>query len=394
MGFFIVIAFWITAVIYYHNSVWHPKWFIGLSLCALGIAWAFAKKFHWSVALALVVPVLSALWLSESRLHQYVHLTGVDQVAIRELAARGGLTLLILSITLYLAKAQHYIILEKTLGWFCIINSSVVLYQFFMGYPAFTRGGLLGNASMNGCAVAFTLPFYLWRNKKEWFPLFRPFWEDALKFFLYAAPFLALWVTESNLARMAGAVVVGAFIWSKYKLRVFPILAILAVTFPTVYFHHNHTIQALTSGRWRVWQGVMGYFWERGSILTGSGTGSAQALIPYIQGRTNMDTAGHIYLWLHSEPLQIIFEQGAIGFIAVLIMTIYALRFSYCDPVLFSALTTYIYTAFFNYPFRMAVHAFIGAFLVAASFMYNKDSQGGIWRGRISRLLIIPKMPW
>jgi hypothetical protein len=366
------LGFIATAVLYYDNSSWHPKFFIGMSACALWFSVALAKKFHWSVVAPVFLTLASAIWLSESRLHQYTHLTGADQVAIRELAARGGLCLLLIVAVLSTMWRRHYTILASTLGVFCGANSLFVLYEVITGERAFDRGGLLGNASMNGCSIAFTLPFLLWRGDKEWFPILQPFHKFLPRALLYSLPFLALIATESNMAIATGAVVVSAYVWSRYRVKYVSIAGLGLTVSLLVYLHHNHTIQALTSGRWRIWKGVMGYWWDRGEIWFGSGTGTAQALIPYIQGKLNIDTAGHLYLWLHSDVLQVLFEQGITGALSYTILVWYVLKKSVPYPYLFAANVGWIFTAAGNYPARMMVQAFIGAFLVAYTLRGNK----------------------
>ena len=112
----------------------------------------------------------------------------------------------------------------------------------------------------------------------------------------------------------------------------------------------------------------MGHWWEHGEIWLGSGTGTAQALIPYIQNRLQVDTAGHLYLWLHSDILQVLFENGIVGFVSYGIMYFYALKYSLNRPYLFAAMVGYLVTAAANYPARMAFHAMCGVILIVFCF--------------------------
>ena len=74
----------------------------------------------------------------------------------------------------------------------------------------------------------------------------------------------------------------------------------------------------------------------------------------------------HLFFWLHNDWLQILFEQGPVGLVSVLVLSLYALKKSFRRPYLFGAGCAYCAVMLGNYPLRMALPSFIGVFLLAA----------------------------
>lgn len=68
-----------------------------------------------------------------------------------------------------------------------------------------------------------------------------------------------------------------------------------------------------SSGRFWHWKMFMQWWWDNANIWIGAGSGSFNWLGPAIQGPSK-----EAFLYMHNEYLQVLFEQGIIGFILLM----------------------------------------------------------------------------
>lgn len=85
-------------------------------------------------------------------------------------------------------------------------------------------------------------------------------------------------------------------------------------------------------GRFQEWSHFMTWWIDHSNILVGSGTGTFEWLSPVIQNRPK-----EIYLFMHNDYLQILFEQGILGLTLALGVVFTAIQKSK-DPVVISSI--------------------------------------------------------
>lgn len=98
---------------------------------------------------------------------------------------------------------------------------------------------------------------------------------------------------------------------------------------------------------------------------------------PMIQEKTNF-MVDHWWGWLHSDLAQVVWEQGIIGGLFIFILIVECLRHAIIKqrPALVAAISSYVVMALFDYPARLAHHAFLGALLIALSLeTYKKRKE-------------------
>jgi len=104
------------------------------------------------------------------------------------------------------------------------------------------------------------------------------------------------------------------------------------------------------SGRMGPWKLFMSKWWESANIWTGTGTGTFQWLGPAIQ---NKET--DLFIFMHNEYLQVIFEQGFLGLALAGIITVVCLRKALSSPWLFACCLSTMFVAFFQFPLRFVL---------------------------------------
>ena len=83
---------------------------------------------------------------------------------------------------------------------------------------------------------------------------------------------------------------------------------------------------------------------------------------------------GVYFIWLHSDWLQTLFEQGFIGFNIILFMYLHALNRSRFNPKLFAALAAYGAFAVANIPLRYPLAGLFGAILLRWALDSRKEN--------------------
>jgi hypothetical protein len=107
-------------------------------------------------------------------------------------------------------------------------------------------------------------------------------------------------------------------------------------------------------------------FWNRQDLFThlfGLGLGSSRAFMPLAEIEHGM--VGGWYFWLHNDWLQILFEQGAIGFAALLLAVGTLLYKARNVPCTVAFLFAFGATMLVNFPLHWPVHALLLACVLA-----------------------------
>lgn len=138
---------------------------------------------------------------------------------------------------------------------------------------------------------------------------------------------------------MATAVVVTASQLLTYGARnkKFTSMAILALLLFAAFYFHPGTHGFDSSGRVPAWIRFFTWWAQNANALIGTGTGSFQWLGPAIDGFLAGRKEGEIFMHMHNDWLQVLFEGGIIGFILVVGSYFNLLKRSWSRPMLFQA---------------------------------------------------------
>ncbi len=281
-----------------------------------------------------------------------------------------------LSLMAYFADKQFFETMGKFISCVCLTNAAAIVVQTLLHYSPQARGGLLGNPSMSGCLLAFTFPVMLFRN-----------WEDGETSALTAVLELlgaglvtvAIFLTGASQPPAVLAVTIGALALAKYRptpgrtLGVILFLTGGTTTLLRLSTYRPHEGVFDSSGRFGVWHLGLSWWLHHGHRFVGEGTGISQVALPLIQ-RAALPQVYYgqkldWWMWFHSDWIQLLFENGLIGFAAGVVMYGYALHKSWLKaPWLFSAVAGVGATALFNFPAHFPVHAFIAVIIFAMAF--------------------------
>jgi O-antigen ligase len=121
-----------------------------------------------------------------------------------------------------------------------------------------------------------------------------------------------------------------------------------------------------TNGRALIWQQAMAFWWSDASWMFGFGTGTAAELIPRLQS----DVGGWgqtVFITLHNDWLQILWEHGLVGLALAAWVFIRALRKCRASPALCASVLALGLSACGNWPLRSGGFGSVSLLLILAA---------------------------
>ncbi len=373
--YFLFVAILAVAAINYGNGYWNFHWFWKWNMLMLVltvfVAYWLGRKIHWAVGLCFLSTISGAFrtfgFLDLNRWPPYSKVLPADYRA-----AALGMTALLFLWFFYLIPKRYF---RTLIGIFIVINLwtlAMVYYQAYMGLIPYLRAGVFGNASMNACFIGFTAPLIL----------FRTGWISKLKHavpirLVYAALCITAFLLANNSMGFAvfGAVVAAKCFQEMYFRQRYALL-VLMVALPCLVGcvgYLNEGIEFFNhSGRFDVWALVGNWWYKFADKLSGTGVGTAYALVPWIQYQANPGAARHdSFIWLHNDWFQLLVEEGFVGLLSYLALYIVCLKRAFKSAYLFPCMIGLGVCALANYPFRLPIHAFTGMAFVMMCLSYK-----------------------
>lgn len=316
------------------GSTWVHRWWILLNLFSILACYLIARRTHLLFLPLLLVLSIGSLWTS-AWAGSYVQEFDVPmRLALSKWGLYAWAQVMAMGTLLALLPRRLAPVVRFCLGLTCVLCSLYTLAQW--QNIAFLRVAFSGNASMNGCLIAVTTPFFIGRSR---FALAR-----------LALPVAAIALTGATIPWLVLGVVLAAL------RRWWWIIGIGALGMLYVLLTHPN-IGPLTSGRTDAWPGIMNWWWEQGRVLQGMGGGVSVVMVPTVQAQFKIAPWTGGYMWLHNDWLQVLFEYGVMGLSTALIAFFVFLKRGWKDTVLVSSLLGFAAMALVNYPLRLAPHA-------------------------------------
>lgn len=228
--------------------------------------------------------------------------------------------------------------------WITIFKAAAIVNAVLM---FFYKPGIFLNYSIGGCFNVSALPLFISkRGRIFWFPLL--LLPISALYTLRAQPIgmlcvlIMLYVLKGQSLKQWLIAISGAF----------ACVATLLLTHVT----SDHT-------RFDVWADVWRFSQEHVSYVFGAGIGTFFYIGPFL---TKTSKEG-LFLWMHSDWLQIAFETGIVGFALSVALYVQALYKAKRDYNLFAMLIMYGIFAVANFPLHLPVSALFGLFLLSSA---------------------------
>lgn len=336
-----------------------PRWAIGLTLL-----WTFAcvrmtKRIPWYVMAVVYYTGLSTLYVTNWRYNPYYDFSKWNPVqtnVIQNFSAQGFIATLLVVLFVYFVTTKEIHRVLLTLFLIGFVHAVVFIAQKVVGFAIWThRGdslwGLFGNTSMGATYLAILTPMVLSVCAK------------GLKYFLMCLWVVALWYSQSSLAFGIFALSIGVYLLN-CNCTIRGILKVVftgAIALAIGPFFDYQFYTALHIDRWDIWASYLKWLDIYSNWWIGVGSNAFMAFGPSIQQWAKIEGDGHI-MWLHNDWLQLLFENGIVGLILWINLSVIVLVKSFMDRnnVIFTALVAYLFAMLGNYPAQLFMFSLLG----------------------------------
>lgn len=334
---------------------WHfwSKWALCVAIFSTVFSWEVSKRtslwFFPILAYSLLSAVNSGGIWAANHFNGFVDamsgrmLDDATQFAIHKGGLYAYLTLVMVGLCLVWLPRASKAGVRHLLAFISFASTACTIAQ--MDMPSHTRGAFSGNTGMNGSLIAVTLPFWLALVPGK-----------GLKAISAALAVSAILLTQTSIPIGVLAVVAMAYAFSKFMRRgVFTphmVEGVIALFVAGAWASRDSFLSS--SGRFEVWSKIFPWWAANGFQWTGTGLGTATTLIPYAQSVMKSERFGW-FIFMHSEPLQILWELGIPGLVFALVAFTWTAWRAFRHPILFASLMGIAAQGLFNYPLRLPI---------------------------------------
>lgn len=341
------------------TDTWRTHQLFGLIITTIAFCWMIAKPMGKWYAIALCYSVISAIWLFQNPEEVWPGL----MIRIDATSANAAFVMILISAVIAFAKKE---LLEIFLSGIVLAVSmncvSVIIFKH----------GMFHGSSMDNAAAALCLPFAFYVKNKRW-------QEWTMITIILTSIFVRHGTTA--LVMLFAMTFVQIFYAKKIKKGAILALslAILGVGYVISYkyimtLYGEISIKSLTSERYHNWAEGMTWWWSNANLFFGTGTGSYQWIGPAIHNQKTL-----IYIWMHNEYLQGIFEQGLVGLALFVTVYVIALRKSISQPWLFTTFIGLGIMSITQFPFRFFITQLMIVLLLRMSQENEEKSRAEIY---------------
>lgn len=264
--------------------------------------------------------------------------------------------------------------IQRTIAVSSAAGAVYIIAQYAMGARGQGLTGILDQSAMSGCMVVVGFPFWARSaHRLPWIP------------FAWLGVMLGLLLLEPQSSTPMGAAIV-CFVayltssrwhrWGLFDIVVSgtPVvvgLGFLAKFINPLFFDDSY--------RFQFWKFFMREWWERANVWTGTGFGTAALHLAGTQMFHKYNTENNLWLWLHSDFLQLAYELGFVGlalgvavFVAAVVRAYRARRHE-----LVAAIVTAAAVGSVQYPLRLGPFATLIAFLLMSALYDPRPTEPG-----------------
>lgn len=356
----------------YWSAHWFSKWGIMLMLVSLSIGTRFGR-IHWAliapVAISLTSAIGQIIYIPMNFSWRGMIFSSFARTEHVEIVAQGaytGLAFMVLITYAVSSKKDELKALADGFGILCVTTSLVIIWQTIAGNPYMGRGAFIGNPSMAASLIAVTYPFFAFRRR--WRSHYLP---------LLTIPLIAIFCAHASIPVGILAVVLCVYFYNTLHLVLAEKIALFG-TLLTGLLCIGLVMKGLllfeNDGRFYMYR-IAWNHWSHAALSTklfGYGNGSMGYNFPFWQVQAGQVPGQRWYdyfMWIHSDWLQTLVEQGMLGFAAYLNLFVFAcIEANKKSAWLLSAVAGYGAMSIFNFPCHLPVHALVGVSLAAMAF--------------------------
>lgn len=365
------------------------QWWIGITLCFLVIALVNLRKYGWLANLCFLYSVMNCLYTLFFDRYAYAPALVPEAIRIATLYALISIVSIGFLCAACTTKIDDFIC--KALPHYTAINACIVIVGYLTGMGRMPEGngysGFLDYAGMNGCLIAIMFPMVMVFSK-----------QNVLYFCLYA---LAVILSKSSIPYGVAMIGITATMLHRHRknLKLRSILGMTVIPL-TLGFLLEGSRFFSSAFRFDAYRAFIKEWLLRHDYVFGTGFGTFQVMAPMMQCKQNfmLECSGHgvVWLWLHSDWLQLIFEGGIVGFLlyALLFLSVLKNLLDYEDDgTAFGIVIAIAASAIFDYPARYFIFSFVGAWIISLVWRVRRDEGREVWVPNEETIFFLRSLP-
>jgi hypothetical protein len=333
---------------------------IALGLIALLLACKL-RKIHWSVALMFFISASSVLLLMN---YQQIYQHNLPEGYHLRLAATTVatyITLLSFGMLPFLLKEEHFRDILKLLFAAAFVDSLWMLIRAVIWGPDQCYA-MLSNSAIDASFIACLLPFAFQKVKE------RPELRRVGSIFIFIMV-TAIVASKSSTGLAGIGVAVASFLFMEYGIKSLKIIFPIGAAMVTASHFYLKDELLNSNGRYSIWKMAFNFFWNETHHLIGAGIGTFFMWGPEIQMHEVGADKNSLFVWMHNDWLQVLFEMGFIGLAGLIILYSCLLFYSWKKKnALFPMICTYGFIGLTQMPLRAFPLQVLGSVLIALSF--------------------------
>lgn len=337
--------------------------FFGLGFLNLIIVWRMVKV-HPSVALMFLYCSLSSVFVMAFPNIYSKPLPELYDMKISAVMMQAYICLLLWSIMPFLLNTDFF---KATLGGLLI---AAVTDSFWMVFRWIFFGrsqcyALLSNSAMDASFIACMLPLVFYGIREKLYKISIP---------VLLLMLTAIIGTKSSTGYAAVGVALASFLLIHYGKKALLIIAPLSIVISGLSYLLLKGELLNPNGRYSIWTMSMKFFWNETNPWFGAGLGSYFFWGPQIQMHEQqisgpMPQHMDIFLWMHNDWAQLVFELGFVGLGIFVLMVLFMGEKAWAKKnSLFPIIITYAFIAITQMPFRIFVFQTLGVALIMLCF--------------------------
>ncbi len=352
--YFIFVLFFIAAFFKVPDiNGWAYRQVAGLFVFSFIISVLLSKKYHVSVGLFFLIT--SVFGLVQSGWPQF----GSEVIS--------NIMNLLFFTCIGLSLENKYLNLIVPLLCICAIGDAIVMIIREIPHIGERWGFMqawwvMTNASLDSCFIAIMSPAFetILKNKN-------------IKLFATAIVLIAILLAKSNTGLAVFISAQALFYFKKKDYKTFSFIMIVPSLFilPLHYFYGTKFGE--NYGRFVNWKTMMTFWHDNINHVIGAGPGTYWIYSQQVQVHKVGDL---VFLWMHNDFFQILFEQGYLGLISVLFLYGMMLFRSFKSPLLFSMVFGFGLIACTMYPLHLFFFQLLGIALIYHCFIKNEVMLG------------------
>lgn len=329
-------------------DLWRYHQLIGLIVMSIGFAAIIARRFGPAAGCLLAYLFINSALMFQNPTETWDKL----QVLIDSKAGIGFATLSILisSIAFLPSKTVQYV--YKALIIFISFDALVVCFN---GWGAFNAGSL--DTSM----IAVAIIMLLFRPQQ-----FKSLWTLVLS----TVCLIALIWQKGSTAYFVLAGGLSSYFLARANLSRNPYLLLSCIPIISLIFG----LGVFTTGdqflnpwdRFVEWKRLFEWFWSNANLVVGTGMGSFEVIGPVVQQAAGVKK---VFLFMHNDWLQILFEFGILGAILTLWVCADALWRARKEPWLFATLCAFGIAMIPQFPLRFSASQILIVLLLRTALL-------------------------